>query len=284
MSKFLKTILGIFIGLLGLTFVITIHEFGHFLACKLFDVSTPIFSIGFDFEIFGHDLILYYKYIYNTKFQIGALPLGGYVSINPYDFATKPYFAKMIIILAGIAINIIFALLVFYYLYKKNQKNKLEIVDQNSTLTDQDLEIPSDLGQENEESQTKEIRKRPGWVQFLIEATPKEAERQMAKQKRDFIGPIGIINLIGKSFFLGFDVFLYFLGLISLNIGLFNLLPIPFFDGGQAASITFQALSDKALPENLSSMVYSLFFLLLIIFTLILVVKDIIGLRKSDND
>lgn len=57
-----------------------------------------------------------------------------------------------------------------------------------------------------------------------------------------FIGPVGIISIIGKSFLIDASFFLFILALISLNIGMFNLIPLPFFDGGKALHITLHAL------------------------------------------
>ena len=49
----MKKLTSIICGLLGLSFVIMIHEFGHFLAAKLFGVAVPLFSIGFGPGLFG---------------------------------------------------------------------------------------------------------------------------------------------------------------------------------------------------------------------------------------
>ncbi len=66
------------------------------------------------------------------------------------------------------------------------------------------------------------------------------------KQSRSgFIGPIGLINLIGKSFMYNKHIFMLILSVISLNIGLFNLLPLPFLDGGKALMFTLQRLMNS---------------------------------------
>src|SRR5579872_2199524 len=61
-------------GLFGVGFIIGFHELGHFLFCKLFNIRTPSFSIGF-----GPKLIS--KKIGETEFSLSAIPLGGYVEI-----------------------------------------------------------------------------------------------------------------------------------------------------------------------------------------------------------
>src|SRR5271155_4629786 len=106
---------GLFITLCGLSSVIVVHEFGHFLLCKLFHVVTPIFSVGFGPALIGHK-------IGTTFFQIALLPLGGYVAIDPTSIAGRPYIQKVLIDLAGISFNILFAyvlLAIFLYIMSK---------------------------------------------------------------------------------------------------------------------------------------------------------------------
>lgn len=57
-------------GVLGISLLVAIHEFGHFLFAKLFKVNTPSFSIGFGPQIFA-------KKIGGTTFSLSAIPLGG---------------------------------------------------------------------------------------------------------------------------------------------------------------------------------------------------------------
>jgi len=109
----------ILLALIGIGFLIGFHEFGHFIFCKIFNIRTPSFSIGF-----GPRLIE--KKIGDTNFVLSAIPLGGYVEIagaqevgqgeqkearstDQYSFARKPYYQKMLVIAGGILFNLIFA-------------------------------------------------------------------------------------------------------------------------------------------------------------------------------
>jgi len=121
-NKTIKTIYHQVVGLVGLSLVILVHEFGHFLAAKLFGVGVPIFSVGFGPRLFGYR-------IGQTVFQLAAIPLGGYVSMNPVDLAMQPYGYKMIIILAGIVFNILFTYLVLVYLAWHGKHQTIPIVD-----------------------------------------------------------------------------------------------------------------------------------------------------------
>lgn len=62
-------------GLLCLFFLILFHEFGHFLAAKLFGVKVESFSIGFG-------PILIHKKIHGTDYRISLFPLGGYCGMK----------------------------------------------------------------------------------------------------------------------------------------------------------------------------------------------------------
>lgn len=114
-------------AVLGIGILITIHECGHFVFCKLFGVHTPTFSIGFGPEIFR-------KKIGATNFRLAAIPLGGYVEIaghaevgqgaqeyaaavGPDSFESKPYWQKVLVMSGGILFNLIFAILVLSALF-----------------------------------------------------------------------------------------------------------------------------------------------------------------------
>lgn len=115
----LINILFLFPALIGVGFLIGFHELGHFLFCKLFNIHTPSFSIGFGPRIIS-------KRIGDTDFSISAIPLGGYVEIagaaevgqgeqehaqstDERSFARKPYYQKLLVMLGGIMFNLFFA-------------------------------------------------------------------------------------------------------------------------------------------------------------------------------
>ena len=65
---------------------------------------------------------------------------------------------------------------------------------------------------------------------------------------RDLGGPILIGQLAAQSARLGLGVFLGFLGLISINLAVLNLLPIPILDGGQAVFLIYEGIFRKPMP------------------------------------
>ncbi len=107
---------------IGLGFVIFIHELGHFLAAKWNNVKVEKFFLGFDF--FG-TRIWSFKYG-ETEYGIGGIPLGGYVkmlgeeanengekSTDPRAFNNKSAGARIVILSAGVVMNIILGVVIF---------------------------------------------------------------------------------------------------------------------------------------------------------------------------
>ncbi|HAV20726.1 MAG TPA: RIP metalloprotease RseP [Firmicutes bacterium] len=67
------------------------------------------------------------------------------------------------------------------------------------------------------------------------------------KMKPDVAGPIGIVQAVGQTAKLGFINVLYLAGLLNVNLGLLNLLPIPVLDGGWIVLLLLEAIRRKPL-------------------------------------
>jgi len=108
------TFLYILLALAVLLVMITVHEFGHYIAGKIFGFKINEFSIGFGPAIFKR-----------TKkdgeiFAIRALPLGGFCAFegededgkdNPEAFNRKPAWKRLIVLLSGVTFNFLFGIL-----------------------------------------------------------------------------------------------------------------------------------------------------------------------------
>ena len=68
------------------------------------------------------------------------------------------------------------------------------------------------------------------------------------------------------------------MALITLNLGIFNLLPIPALDGGRLMFILFEMIFRKPVPQKYESVVHTVGFVILIAFMLLVAAKDIITL------
>lgn len=71
------------------------------------------------------------------------------------------------------------------------------------------------------------------------------------KSVKDLGGPIKIAKYSGKSIDMGWVVTLYFIAIISINLGVINLLPIPTLDGGHLFFYLIELIRGKALPEKI---------------------------------
>ena len=87
-------------------------------------------------------------------------------------------------------------------------------------------------------------------------------------------GPIGISEIVVKSS--GLYDFVYLLCLISLSLGVTNLLPIPALDGGRIVLLVIEGIRGKALKEEIELGIQSLGFLFLILLSLYVSYKDIL--------
>ena len=112
--------------LLSLSILVGLHEMGHLLAAKFFDMRVEQFSIGFPPKLFS------FKYG-DTEYALSAIPLGGFVKISgmidesldseamkeppkPYEFRSKPAWQRLIVMLGGIIVNVITGVIVFIFL------------------------------------------------------------------------------------------------------------------------------------------------------------------------
>ncbi len=100
--------------IIGLGFLIFIHEAGHFLMAKLFRVRVLVFSLGFGKRLFGFRKG-------DTDYRVSIFPLGGYVRMagdspeenvagSPDEFLSKPKWQRFVILVAGPAMNIMIAI------------------------------------------------------------------------------------------------------------------------------------------------------------------------------
>jgi regulator of sigma E protease len=116
--------------LLGLSFLVAIHELGHMLTAKWFGMRVEKYAIGFPPKIIG-------KQIGETEYMIGAVPLGGFVKISgmvdesldtnmlneppkPYEFRAKPAWQRLIVMLGGVIVNVLAGIILFiliFYIY-----------------------------------------------------------------------------------------------------------------------------------------------------------------------
>ena len=112
----------------SLSMLVLIHEFGHYITARIFKIRVEQFYI-----FFNPWFSLYKRKIGETKYGIGWLPLGGYVSLagmidesidkeqieqmksepQPWEFCSKPAWQRLIVMLAGVVMNVIMAMAIY---------------------------------------------------------------------------------------------------------------------------------------------------------------------------
>jgi len=119
--------------ILALAILVSLHEWGHYIAARTFGIRVEKFFIFFD----AWGTKLFSKKIGDTEWGIGWLPLGGYVKISgmidesldqeqlasepeDHEFRSKPAWQRLIVMIGGVTVNfilgvLIFGLSIFYY-------------------------------------------------------------------------------------------------------------------------------------------------------------------------
>ena len=92
----------------------------------------------------------------------------------------------------------------------------------------------------------------------------------------EITGPLGIAQMTGEAAKLGFLNLLYFTAILSIFIGLFNLLPIPILDGGHIIILAIEKLRGKPLEAEKINFMYLIGISLMIIIFVIATYKDIL--------
>jgi len=204
------------IFLLG--FLVLIHEGGHFLVARLCKVKVNEFAIGFGPTIWK-------RQGKETKYAIRLIPLGGFVSMEGEEehseeegsFSKASIPKRIAIVLAGGIVNIIFGT-VIYWIWAS-------VVLGNIGLGFKSL------------------------INFLLSMIESLKMLFTGKIFADqLMGPIGISTVIAGT--TGVQDFIYFLSLISVSLGVTNLLPVPPLDGGKVVILIIEAIRKKTLKES----------------------------------
>jgi regulator of sigma E protease len=128
----MSVIVTIFYFIITIGILVLVHELGHFLAAKFFKMRVDTFSIGFPPRAFG-------RKIGETDYCISWIPIGGYVKIagmidesfdteflshepQPWEFRSKPIWQRMVVMAAGVIMNVLLAILIFWGINYLNVK------------------------------------------------------------------------------------------------------------------------------------------------------------------
>lgn len=364
-ASLLATIGGALPGILsmvvGIMFLILIHEFGHWIVARMLGFQTPVFAIGFGKRSWS---IVLGKF-WNTEFRLSPILLGGYVSIPELQDETTakemlpelknysffPVWKRMAVAVAGVTMNILFAIVAIAALFAFIGQPKMEIaatkvggldtqvtIAQDAGLKPGDVfvsvdgksvKMPEDLvkavqakkdqpttivvsrnGQPVEVHVTpnsdgrigiridvdavKTYEKMDAWTAaksgvstsfgtmgamlkgFGMMLGIVEKPAAMPDSALEMHGIVGIVQVGAQAFDAGVFAFVWMLAMISLNLAIINILPIPMLDGGHILFFSIEKLRGKPISIETRSKVSNLFFMLLVGLMVWGLVNDIV--------
>jgi len=200
--------------LLSLSILVVVHEFGHFIAAKIFRTRVEKFYLFFNpwFSLFK----IKFR---ETEYGLGWLPLGGYVKISgmidesmdkeamkqppqPWEFRTKPAWQRLIIMIGGVTVNVILAFVIYIGILAVWGEEYLPTSEVNKygIVTDS---IARDMGLQDGDKilavdgkYVADFNKIPV-VLILEEAQTIQVERE--GQKMDILVPEGVLGKLVKQ-------------------------------------------------------------------------------------
>ncbi|MDI9356773.1 MAG: RIP metalloprotease RseP [Chitinophagaceae bacterium] len=142
--------------ILGLTILVGIHELGHLVAARVFGMRVEKYFIGFPPKVWS-------KKVGETEYGIGSIPFGGFVKISgmvdesmdtqfaslppePWEYRSKPAWQRLIVIMGGIIVNIIFGIAVFCVMAYINGETYLSVSEVNKNGGIHALELGKKVG------------------------------------------------------------------------------------------------------------------------------------------
>ena len=340
-------VLYIIIAIFVFGFMIFVHELGHFLFAKKFNVAINEFSIGMGPKIFskkGKD---------GVDYSLRALPIGGYVAMegedeesnNPLAFNKKPAWQRFIIVIAGAMMNIIISVLILAIITACTPRFGTTVIykfQDNATSDDSGLRINDEIIEidgvnvHTSGELSYEIMRRgykpvsvtvirdgeeividnivfPGVTSdgvlfgspdFYVFGEDRSfgsvikntfyTSKSTIKMTWDSLydlfsgrygieqlsGPVGITGAITDAAKTSAESLFYLVAVIGINLGIFNLLPIPALDGGTLLLTLIEMITKKKLPQNIEMGIRTAGFMILMLLAVVILFKDVFFLFK----
>ncbi len=346
----IEAVLLIIIGILLFEAIIFIHEFGHFITAKKSGVKVNEFALGM-----GPKLIKFQKG--ETLYSLRMFPIGGFCAMEGEDessdderaFVNKAVWKRMIIVVAGAIMNIIFGFILMMITLVPQEQfasatvsvfspnasssqtlkvgDEIKKVNGYSIWTSTDLSFAFATAQSNTMSMSvirdgkwKDIDVEFATVEkdgkeiiqldFKVEPiennigtiVPQTFKSTVSMVKmvwaslfglvtgqfglNEVAGPIGMTGAISQataeglenSFAEGLDNLIYVMTIITINLGVVNLLPLPALDGGRFVFLLIEAIRRKRIKPEIEGYIHAAGLVLLLLFMVVVSVNDVIRL------
>lgn len=329
----------IIIAILVFSFLMIIHELGHFLMAKRLGIRAYELSIGIGPKLFG-------KKVGDTYYNARLIPFGAFVRFGdeedelfaePDNFMNQSPWNRIKVIIMGPLVNIVAALLlmigiVFSMGFPTNTidtvnagypaekagivagdtivevngvqtKTWEKLVEQLSNVKDKHVQmmVQKATGETVQVQMTMEEHEgrymvgiTPAYEKNILQsikygtlATVKQSSMMIDVIKQlftgkanidEFAGPVGIVSVVGEAAEAGFINVITLTALISLNLGILNLIPIPGLDGSKILFYGYEGITGKAINREIETKLTIAGFLLIIAFSVFITYKDIVRL------
>ncbi len=190
-------LLSIIIFVFSLIVLVLIHEFGHFLLAKKFGIKVEEFGVGIPPRAWG-------KKIGETIYSLNWIPYGGFVRLlgedetdkkilsNPRSFASHPVSQRIIVVVAGVVMNLVMAWVLFYTV----------LIAQDFKIIYPTLETAAYIGHVEEGYPAKEAGLKSG--EKIVQVDGREVEgfekaRQFIKEKNGGEVRLTVLGTDGES-------------------------------------------------------------------------------------
>ncbi len=381
--------LTIIIFLLVLSLLVFVHEFGHFYTARKLGVKAEEFGLGFPPRAFGFYRDKYRKWRFirgnksleklnkdeqkapaDTVYSLNWVFFGGFVKIKGENgqgkddkdsFASKAAWKKALILVAGVAMNVVLAWVLFSAGYMIGMPSDVEMAGKRAKISDPQVMISSVL----KDSPAYKAELRMGDLVLMVEDRKIESSEELqniiadradletkvlignieeedriiniipehdsdldratigiaifdtgtvsypffdaiwqgAKNTWDYLrlivfafynlfadmfagesvegqvgGPVAIAQYTGEVARFGFVYLLQFIALLSLNLAIINILPIPALDGGRLLFLAIEKIKGRPMKQEIEGVIHTIFFFLLISLIIFVTYRDIINL------
>lgn len=242
------------IFLLG--FLILIHEGGHCIVAKLCKVKVNEFAIGFG-------KVIWQKQGKETKYSLRMIPLGGFCSMEGEEeasdsegsFSKASVWKKIAIVVAGAAVNIIFGIIVYFILV--------------STVG---LQFADPIKDTFLNRIYYGVQRTGAFIGSIFESIKMLFTGGVKTDQ--MVGIVGISEVVVQTSKL--VDYIYLLSVISVSLGVTNLLPIPALDGGKILVLLIEIIRRKPMKVETEAKIQLIGFSILIALSLFVTYNDIL--------
>lgn len=243
-----------FIGVFSV--IVLVHELGHFMAARAAGMRVYEFSIGFPFS---PKLLTLFHYR-ETEFTLRAFPLGGFVRFvkangdGSAEWFRTSCLKRIFVMSAGSLVNILFSFMVFAAMAM----------------------IKMGFGP------AKAALAGGMFTWHVVAETGRFLSNLFAGNggMDAFFGPIGIATVAGQAAHQGIVSLFLLTGVLSLSLGIMNLLPLPAFDGGQILIIAAESVRKEPFRIKVYQTVNTVGLALVLALAAVATYQDILRLIK----